>query len=149
VKPTSVLAVVLIVAGAVAAWRPPAHRPEPNGHVPDAATRAAVANVREILANHQEDGQQIAAFYRALADVVERDAGQVLRDVADVREANRRAGLLMFQRTGVQGKYPGLSDAIESALAELVGLDNVPLDEAKRKNVVAAFRALAWACGDA
>jgi hypothetical protein len=73
----------------------------------------------------------------------------VLRDVADVREANRRAGLLMFQRTGAQGKYPGLSDAIESALAELVGSDNVPLDEAKRKTVIAAFRGLAWACGDA
>jgi hypothetical protein len=139
----------LIVAGAVAAWRQPAHRPEPNARVPDAPTQAAVANVREILANHQADGKQIAAFYRALADVIERDAGQVLRDVADVREANRRAGLLMFQRTALQGKYPGLSDAIESALTELVGLDNVPLDEAKRKTVVAAFRALAWACGDA
>ena len=148
-KPASVLAVVLIVAGAVAAWRMPVPRPEPNANVPDAATRAAVANVREILANHQEDGKQIAAFYRALADVVERDAGQVLRDLADVREANRRAGLLMFQRTNLPGKYRGLSAAIESALAELVGLDNVPLDEAKRKTVVAAFRALAWACGDA
>ena len=148
-KPTTYVAVLLIVAGAVAAWRQPADRPEPNANAPDAATRAIVANVREILTGHQEDGQRLAAFYLALADVVERDAGQVLRDVADVREANRRAGLLMFQRTGVQGKYPGLSAAVESALTELIGLDNVPLDEAKRKNVVAAFRALAWACGDA
>jgi hypothetical protein len=54
----------------------------------------------------------------------------------------------MFQQTDLQGKYPGLGDAIESALTQLVSMDNTPLDEAKRKSVLAAFRAIAWACGD-
>ena len=148
-KPTTYVAVLLIVAGAVAAWRQPASRPEPNPNAPDAATRAIVANVREILSGHQEDGKRLAAFYLALADVIQRDAGQVIRDMADVREVNRRAGLLMFQQTDLQGKYPGLGDAIEAALAQLVGMDNAPLDDAKRKTVIAAFRAIAWACGDA
>ena len=147
-KPTTYVAVLLIVAGSVAAWRQPASRPEPNPNAPDAATRAIVANVREILSGHQEDGKRLATFYLALADVIQRDAGQVIRDMADVREVNRRAGLLMFQQTDLQGKYPGLSDAIESALNQLVGMDNTPLDEAKRKSVLAAFRAVAWACGD-
>ena len=148
-KPTTYVAVLLIVAGAVAAWRKPVDRPTPDANAPDAATRAIVANIREILAAHPEDGKQLAAFYLALADVIQRDAGQVIKDMADVREVNRRAGLLMFQRTQLQGKYPGLGAAIESALSQLIGMDNVPVDDASRGSVLAAFRAIAWACGDA
>ena len=147
-KPTTYVAVLLIVAGAVAAWRKPVDRPTPDANAPDAATRAIVANIREILAAHPEDGKQLAAFYLALADVIQRDAGQVIKDMADVREVNRRAGLLMFQRTQLQGKYPGLGAAIESALSQLIGMDNVPVDAANRGAVIAAFRAIAWACGD-
>lgn len=147
-KPTTYVAVLLIVAGAVAAWRKPVDRPQPDANGPDAATRAIVANVREILAGHPEDGKQLAAFYLALADVIQRDAGQVIKDMADVREVNRRAGLLMFQRTQLQGKYPGLGAAIEAALSQLIGMDNVPVDDANRGAVTAAFRAIAWACGD-
>ncbi len=147
-KPTTYVAVLLIVAGAVATWRKPVERPTPDANAPDAATRAIVANIREILAGHPEDGKQLAAFYLALADVIQRDAGQVIKDMADVREVNRRAGLLMFQRTQLQGKYPGLGAAIESALSQLIGMDNVPVDAANRGAVIAAFRAIAWACGD-
>jgi hypothetical protein len=149
VKPTTYVAVLLIVAGAVAAWRKPVERPEPDANAPDAATRAIVANVKGILAGHSEDGKQLAGFYLALADVIERDAGQVIKNMADVREINRRAGLLMFQRTELQGKYPGLGAAIEAALSQLIGMDNVPVDDRNRQTVIAAFRAIAWACGDA
>jgi hypothetical protein len=148
VKPTTYVALLLIVVGALAAWRKPADRPTPDANAPDASTRAIVANIREILAGHPEDGRQLAAFYLALADVIQRDAGQVIKDMADVREVNRRAGLLMFQRTGLQGKYPGLGAAIEAALSQLIGMDNVPVDDANRGAVTAAFRAIAWACGD-
>jgi hypothetical protein len=66
VKPTTYVAVLLIVAGAVAAWRQPADRPEPNANAPDAATRAIVANVREILSGHQEDGKRLTELANLL-----------------------------------------------------------------------------------
>jgi hypothetical protein len=63
-----------------------------------------------------------------------------------LRELNRRAGLLAFQRTGIEGKYPGLSEAIEKVLADQIGLDNVALDSTKQEKSKKTFKALAWAC---
>lgn len=144
-KPTTLAAVVLILAGLVALWRP--ELPSANS-IPapaDEATRAAVLPIRASLA--RRDDRRLARFYLALADVVRRDRGRVIATTADLRELNRRAGLLAFQKTELVGKYPGLAEAIDGALAELVGLDDVPLDEAKRTRAIAALEAIAWACG--
>jgi len=89
----------------------------------------------------------LAAFYLSLADVVERDQGKVIQSTAELRETNRRTGLLMFQETGIQGKYPGLAEAIDKVLADQIGLAVVPLDAEKRKQMIDTLRAIAWACG--
>ena len=74
-------------------------------------------------------------------------ANWAMKNVEKYRETNRRAGLLMFQETGIQGKYPGLAEAIDKVLADQVGLAVVPLDAEKRKRAIDALRAIAWACG--
>jgi len=82
-----------------------------------------------------------------VADVIARDQGKVVQTTSQLRELHRRAGLLMFQRTGIEGKYPGLAEAIDKVLCDQIGLDEVTLDAAKQMAAIDTFRALAWACG--
>ena len=145
-KPTTLLALGLIVTGLVATWRPAAPTPEPIPAPSDDALRAAVAPVRAKLAGHQEDGRRLASLYSSLADVLARDQGKVITTTAQLRELNRRAGLLAFQKTGIAGKYSGLAEAIDKVLTDRIGLDNVALDSAKQTAAIESFRALAWAC---
>ena len=146
-KPTTMAAIALILVGVVATWWPTADSgPSPPAPASD-ALRAAVGPVAQKLAGHQEDGQRLAAFYLALADVIARDQGKVISTTSQVRELNQRAGLLMFQRTAIAGKYPGLAEAVDKVLEDAIGLDNVTLDTAKQKAAIDALGAIAWACG--
>ena len=63
------------------------------------------------------------------------------------------AGLLMFQRTGIAGKYPGLAQQIDRAIARGMGLEendegytDVELDAEWIERLVRVLRAVAWAC---
>jgi hypothetical protein len=145
------IALVLLCIGLAARVWPhvatvsPAPSPAPDR--PSDALATAVAPVAAILKESPEDGRRLAAFYLALSDVIARDEGRLIQTTAHLRELNRRAGLLAFQQTGIDGKHAGLAEAIDKALADQVGLANVPLDADKRKRALAAFSALAWACG--
>ncbi len=148
-KPTTLLALILIVAGVVATWRPPAPSPEPGPAPPDAATRAIVAPVSARLAGHPDEARQLAAFYSAAAEALRRDGSdaQVVKTTADLRTFCQRAVTVRFQ--GAFAKVPGLADAIhgpEGALAKLLGLDVTDLDHAR---AAAALDAVAWACREA
>lgn len=148
-KPTTLLATVLIVAGLVATWRPVAPAPEPIPEPPEAATQAIVRNVTERLAGHPNEAQQLAAFYHTAAETIRRDGNgaKVVKTTADLRTFCQRAVTLRFQ--GAFAKVPGLSRAIhgpDGALAKLLKLDVVDLDHAK---AAAALDAVAWACQEA
>jgi len=148
-KPTTLLAVGLIVAGLVAAWRPAGPSPTPAPTPPDEATRAIVAPVSAKLAGHPDEAGQLAAFYRAAAEALRRDGGgaQVVKTTADLRTFCERAVTVRFQ--GVFAKVPGLADAIhgpEGALTKLLGLEVTELDHAE---AAGALDAVAWACREA
>jgi hypothetical protein len=146
-KKSTIFAVVLIALGVWGRVAPSKPNPTPTPVRPNDALVAAVGPVVAILKDHPEDGRNLAAFYEAIADVIARDQGKVVQTVAQVRELNRRAGLLMFQKTGIEGKYPGLATAIDKVLEDRIGLDDVPVDAAKRAAAIEAFKALSWACG--
>ena len=148
-KPTTLVAVVLIVAGLVATWRPVSTGPEPIPAPSDEATRAAVSPVGAALAGHPDEARQLAAFYHAAADCVRRDgAGQrVLTKTSHLRTFLERSATVRFQ--GAFAKVPGLAEAIHGpggALAKLLKLDVADLDYAK---AAAALEAIAWACQEA
>lgn len=148
-KPTTLLAAGLIVVGLVAAWRSTVVSPDTVPEPPDAATRAILAPVTQILAGHPQEARQLADFYHAAADVVRRDGNgaKVVKTTAELRAFGERAVTLRFQ--GVFAKVPGLSDAIhgpEGALARLLGLDVSDLDHGKTAD---ALEAVAWACQEA
>jgi len=149
VKPTSLVAVVLIVAGVVAAWRPVSPSPAPDPNPPDDATRATVAPVVAALGGHAEEARQLAAFYLAAAETIRRDGAgaKVLKNTAHLRTFCERAVTLRFQ--GAFAKVPGLAAAIHGpsgALAKMLKLDVAELDHGK---AAVALEAIAWACGEA
>jgi len=149
VKPTTLMAVVLIVAGLAATWRPTAPSPDPIPDPPDAAARAIVAPVSAKLAGHPDEARQLAAFYREAAETIRRDGNgaKVVKTTADLRTFCQRAVTVRFQ--GGFAKVPGLADVIhgpEGALAKLLKLDVTDLDHAR---TAAALDAVAWACREA
>jgi len=149
VKPTTLLATVLIVAGLLATWRPTVPIPEPIPAPPEAATRAILGPVLAKLAGHADEARQLAAFYHEAAETIRRDGtgAKVVKTTADLRTFCQRAVTLRFQ--GAFAKVPGLSGAIhgpDGALAKLLKLDVAKLDHVK---AAAALDAVAWACQEA
>jgi hypothetical protein len=145
-KASTFFALVLIVWGVLATGGAQKPRPEPTPNRPNEELVAVVAPVATLLKGQTDDGVKLAAFYSAVADVVARDQGKVVQTTEQLRQLHRRAGLLMFQKTGIEGKHPGLAEAVDKVLADRIGLDNVALDAAKQTATIEAFRALAWAC---
>jgi hypothetical protein len=147
-KTSTIFAVVLIGLGLVAQFGFDTKSSNPI-RTPDRPNDTFVNAVSPIVArlkSHTEDGEKLAGFYSAMADVIERDQGRVIQTTKELRELHRRAGLLAFQRSGIEGKYPGLAEAIDKVLADQIGLDNVSLDAAKQEASKKTFKALAWAC---
>lgn len=147
-KTSTLLAIALIGLGLVAhfGFSPKVSNPVPTPDRPSETLATAVGPVAAILKSHVEDGEKLSGFYSALADVIERDQGRVIGSTKELRELNRRAGLLAFQKSGIEGKYPGLAEAIDKVLADQIGLDNVALDADKQAKAQNTFKALAWAC---
>lgn len=87
----------------------------------------------------RQDKARVAAFYSAMADVVERDTS-VIPTVGAFRTLHSRSLDLAFKGTDLPGKYPGLDVAINSQLVEAVGTDDVPLPPAKRLLLVQALK---------
>ncbi len=145
-KTSTIFAAVMIAWGALAYIGQQSTSSTPKPDRPNDALVATVGPVVTILKNHPEDGRNLATFYAAVADVLARDQGRIIQTTSQLREIHRRAGLLMFQKTGIDGKYPGLAEAIDKVLADRIGLDNVALDAAKQTAAIEAFRTLVWAC---
>lgn len=73
------------------------------------------------------DRAKVAAIYRALADVTERDKGTQIGTTAVWRSVHSAALRLSVGGTDLVGKYPGLDAAVESVLSKHFSLDNVAL----------------------
>lgn len=128
-------------------WIQPAGPEAPAEPPPSAEMQSLVRPVKTLLDTAQapaDDRNQLEVFYRAAADVIEREPARV-KTTGQFREANKAAQELMFRRTGMAGKYAGLDRAVSEAIERAVGLENVSLDEAKRRKLVEVLRALAWA----
>jgi hypothetical protein len=146
-NPALALALALCAFVAVRAAAPGSTAPadNPPTPAPTAELQQRVAPIQTILADHPEDAGRLAAFYRQLADVVQRDTN-VITTTSALRSGHIRAGKLMFQQTGIAGKHPGLAEAIDQVLLQTLGPNNAPLDPAGRQQAVAALQAISWAC---
>lgn len=84
----------------------------------------------------------LTEFYFDFADVVRRDGANVISTTADFRAVYMNAGALMFQQTGMKGKYAGLSEIVDGVISNYVGLDVRGLNAVKTADVL---NAVAWA----
>lgn len=90
----------------------------------------------------RQDKARVAAFYSAMADVVEREQS-LATTVGGFRELHARSLDRAFKGTDLPGKYPGLDLAIDEKLAAAVGKEDVPLPPAKRQSLIQALKDVA------
>ena len=122
---------------------------------PTAAMKAVVQPVAALVTgtNATVDRAALSEFYLAWGDMLQRDAlSKKVTTTLALHDANVSSGLLMFQQTGIQGRYATLAEQINKTLAAWVGLLdangkvlNVPFDDAKRAKAVEYCKGLAWA----
>ena len=113
--------------------------------LPPPELKDLVTPLRGIVTD-KKDALKVANFFLEFADVIKRDE-DVITTTAMIREGFIRAEKLMLQRTSMVGKYPGFGAAKDNVIKETIGLENVELDDDKRKKAVDAFKAIAWAVG--
>jgi len=77
----------------------------------------------------REERRDLAAYYGALADITQRDGGDLIKDTPTWRLMNKQALHLAFAKKPIVGKYPGLDKAIDTLLLEGVGLEPLPLNK--------------------
>lgn len=124
------LAVVLVAASFVGSPRPVASGP--------VATALAAAP--------SADRATVKAIYRALGDVMARDAGRLITTTAAWRAIYQDALRLAVGGTDLVGKYKDLDAAVEKTLAKYYTLDNQPIDAALAEKIVAACRDVERQC---
>ncbi len=117
--------------------------------LPEPPTPLLQATVAELAAfsNRVEaqDLLNLTEFYLDFADVVRRDglaSKPVVNTTSIFRSTYMNAGGLMFQQTGMQGKYDGMAEIVDSIITSELGLDIVPFDAQKTAEVL---NAVAWA----
>ena len=110
---------------------------------PTASQQRLLEPVRDAVDGDQDAAKEFTGLYFGLALVVGAD-DVILKATGDVRRAHENAGALAIQ-AGEIPRIPGYAKAVNDYLTAEIGKDNVPLDPAKRKQIVDAFKGLAWA----
>lgn len=113
----------------------------PHGEVTPVVTPKSPVTAALLPASKQ-DKARVAAFYSSLADVVEREP-TLAATVGGFRELHARSLDRAFKGTDLPGKYPGLDQAVDNSLAEIVGRDDVPLPPDKRSALIQALKDVA------
>lgn len=89
-----------------------------------------------------QDSELISSFYLELSDVINKD-DSIIEYTEQFRNLNTFAGVLHFD-TSMRGKYEGLGEKIDSAIADAIGKQNVSMDDDKREDLVEILSAIAW-----
>lgn len=90
----------------------------------------------------KEDTELVSYFFLELADVL-RDDDKIIKTTGQFANFNVMAGILHFD-TDFAGKYRGFGDAVEYAVQNSIGLENQPLTDSKRQDLVDVLEAVAW-----
>ena len=149
-KPSTILAAVLIAAGSLYWWKSQATSPQaPVIEPPSVAMQAVVQPVIKKLAGHPAEAKLLAAFYFEASETVRRDGAnaKIVKTKSHLVTFCERAAALRFQ--GAFKKVPGLAAVIHGpngVIAKVLNLEPGELDHAKSAEVL---HAIAWACQEA
>lgn len=115
--------------------------PYPNPPRPDAELIKLTEPLSKFSISRQ-DRLTISEFYYDFYIVISLDAANKHIKTTEIfRNSYMNAGQLMFQQSGLEGKYDGLAEAIDSVIVSYLGLDIVPLEHGKAAKVLCA---IAW-----
>lgn len=122
----------------------PTPTPLPVPSRPNAELRGIVQPIDAMLAGDPQNGIDMAGFWLAIADAIQRD--DQIKMTVDIRNTLHVAEENAYAQTAFVGKYPGFSKIVNEGYDDYVGLDNVTLDSSTRRKSAEFFRAVAWAC---
>jgi hypothetical protein len=113
--------------------------------VPTPALQSLTANIGTLVVGEDAgvDKIRLAQFYAQLSHVVRNEPG-FIQNTGQFREYNAMAGQINFAGLSLKDKYPGLGDAIDSAIATAIGLENISLDQNKRNDLANVLAAISW-----
>ena len=90
-----------------------------------------------------DDKVRLAQFYAQLSKIVKDEPG-FLKTTGQFKEYNSTAGQINYAGLSMKGKYSGLGQSIDQAIANQIGLENVELDIDKRDDLAKILAAISW-----
>lgn len=96
-----------------------------------------------------KDRMYLAAFYDAMAYVLMRDGDRSpsIISTTDLFATFHAGSLRLAVDKASVGKYPGLAEAIDETIINIVGAEARSIDQELRQNLVVACATLSWSFG--
>ena len=112
---------------------------------PSDVLKEQVAGISDLVVGEDasDDKVRLAQFYAQLSKIVREEPG-FLKTTGQFKEYNSTAGQINFAGIPLKGKYNGLGQAIDQAIANQIGLENVELDVDKRDDLAKILAAISW-----
>ena len=90
-----------------------------------------------------DDKVRLAQFYAQLSKIVKDEPG-FLKTTGQFKDYNSTSGQINYAGLSMKGKYSGLGQAIDQAIVDQIGLENVELDVDKRDDLAKILAAISW-----
>ena len=112
---------------------------------PSDALKEQVAGIGDLVVGDDADDDKVrlAQFYAQLSKIV-RDEPGFLKTTGQFRDYNSTAGQINYAGLSMKGKYSGLGQAIDQAIVDQIGLENVDLDVDRRDDLAKILAAISW-----
>jgi len=118
---------------------------------PSDALKEEVAGIRDLVIGDtaetireaDDDRIRLAQFYAQLSHIVRKEPG-FLKTTGQFREYNSTAGQINYAGISLKGKYTGLGQAIDQAIVDQIGLENIELDIDRRDDLAKILAAISW-----
>ena len=112
---------------------------------PSDALKEDVAGISDLVVGDDADDDKIrlAQFYAQLSHIVRNEPG-FIQTTGQFREYNSTAGQINYAGLSLKGKYPGLGQAIDQAISDQIGLENIELDVDRRDDLAKILAAISW-----
>lgn len=112
---------------------------------PSDVLKEQVAGISDLVVGEDasDDKVRLAQFYAQLSKIV-RDEPGFLKTTGQFKDYNSTSGQINYAGLSMKGKYSGLGQAIDQAIANQIGLENVELDIDKRDDLAKILAAISW-----
>ena len=112
---------------------------------PSDVLKEQVAGISDLVVGEDasDDKVRLAQFYAQLSKIVKDEPG-FLKTTGQFKDYNSTSGQINYAGLSMKGKYSGLGQAIDQAIVDQIGLENVELDVDKRDDLAKILAAISW-----